>query len=120
MDMPCNQESLIQFRKLHHGPRMLLLPTPVTCHRANSGLKKKNNGGHPTPRLPRPGGDRLMLLAILMGQHISRCEMLEVVGRHRRARPHSGYRGFGGGLRHYRGRTWRNRESGDRGRWRSE
>ncbi len=79
MDMRMQAKKAEQFRKLHHGPRMLLLPNAWDV----ASARILEECGHPAIATTSAG--IAYSLGYPDGQHISRGEMLEVVGRIARA-----------------------------------
>jgi len=79
MDMCLQAEKAEQFRKLHHGPRMLLLPNAWDV----ASARILEECGHPAIATTSAG--IAYSLGYPDGQRISRGEMLEVVGRIARA-----------------------------------
>jgi 2-methylisocitrate lyase-like PEP mutase family enzyme len=79
MDLRVQAEKAEKFRKLHHGPRMLLLPNAWDV--ASGRILEEC--GHPAIATTSAG--IAYSLGYADGQHISRGEMLEVVGRIARA-----------------------------------
>lgn len=79
MDVRIQAEKAEQFRKLHHGPRMLLLPNAWDV----ASARILEECGHPAIATTSAG--IAYSLGYPDGQRISRDEMLEVVGRIARA-----------------------------------
>lgn len=79
MDVRKQAEKAEQFRKLHHGPRMLLLPNAWDV----ASARILEECGHPAIATTSAG--IAYSLGYPDGQHISRGEMLDVVGRIARA-----------------------------------
>jgi 2-methylisocitrate lyase-like PEP mutase family enzyme len=79
MDMRIQAEKAEQFRKLHHGPRMLLLPNAWDV----ASARILEECGHPAIATTSAG--IAYSLGYPDGQRISRGEMLEMVGRIARA-----------------------------------
>jgi len=79
MDMRIQAEKAEKFRKLHHGPRMLLLPNAWDV----ASARILEECGHPA--LATTSAGIAYSLGYPDGQRISRDEMLEVVGRIARA-----------------------------------
>ena len=79
MDMRMQAKKAEQFRKLHHGPRMLLLPNAWDV----ASARILEECGHPAIATTSAG--IAYSLGYPDGQRISRGEMLEVVGRVARA-----------------------------------
>jgi 2-methylisocitrate lyase-like PEP mutase family enzyme len=79
MDMRIQAEKAEQFRKLHHGPRLLLLPNAWDV----ASARILEECGHPAIATTSAG--IAYSLGYPDGQRISRAEMLEVVGRIARA-----------------------------------
>ncbi len=79
MDMRRQAEKAEQFRKLHHGPRMLLLPNAWDV----ASARILEECGHPA--IASTSAGIAYSLGYPDGQRISRGEMLEVVGRIARA-----------------------------------
>ena len=79
MDMRAQAEKAGQFRKLHHGPRLLLLPNAWDV----ASARILEECGHPAIATTSAG--IAYSLGYPDGQRISRGEMLEVVGRIARA-----------------------------------
>src|SRR5229473_2342987 len=79
MDMRVQAEKAEQFRKLHHGPRLLLLPNAWDV----ASARILEECGHPAMATTSAG--IAYSLGYPDGQRISRGEMLEVVGRIARA-----------------------------------
>ena len=75
MDMGMQAKKAEQFRKLHHGPRMLLLPNAWDV----ASARILEDCGHPAIATTSAG--IAYSLGYPDGQRISRGEMLEVVGR---------------------------------------
>ncbi len=75
MDMRMQAKKAEQFRKLHHGPRMLLLPNAWDV----ASARILEDCGHPAIATTSAG--IAYSLGYPDGQRISRGEMLEVVGR---------------------------------------
>jgi len=75
MDMSMQAKKAEQFRKLHHGPRMLLLPNAWDV----ASARILEDCGHPAIATTSAG--IAYSLGYPDGQRISRGEMLEVVGR---------------------------------------
>jgi 2-methylisocitrate lyase-like PEP mutase family enzyme len=75
MDLRAQADKAEQFRKLHHGPRMLLLPNAWDV----ASARILEECGHPAIATTSAG--IAYSLGYPDGQHISRGEMLEVVGR---------------------------------------
>src|SRR5713226_7889295 len=79
MDMRMQAKKAEQFRKLHHGPRLLLLPNAWDV----ASARILEECGHPAIATTSAG--IAYSLGYSDGQRISRGEMLEVVGRIARA-----------------------------------
>src|SRR5258708_12444072 len=79
MNVRVQAEKAEQFRKLHHGPRMLLLPNAWDV----ASARILEECGHPAIATTSAG--IAYSLGYPDGQSISRSEMLEVVGRIARA-----------------------------------
>src|SRR5258708_33897827 len=79
MEMRAQAEKAGQFRKLHHGPRLLLLPNAWDV----ASARILEECGHPAIATTSAG--IAYSLGYPDGQRISRGEMLEVVGRIARA-----------------------------------
>jgi len=79
MDMRKQAEKAEKFRKLHHGPRLLLLPNAWDV----ASARILEECGHPA--IATTGAGIAYSLGHPDGQRISRGEMLEVVGRIARA-----------------------------------
>src|SRR6266849_8369009 len=79
MNVRVQAEKAEQFRKLHHGPRLLLLPNAWDV----ASARILEECGHPAIATTSAG--IAYSLGYSDGQRISRGEMLEVVGRIARA-----------------------------------
>jgi 2-methylisocitrate lyase-like PEP mutase family enzyme len=79
MDIRIQAEKAVKFRKLHHGPRMLLLPNAWDV----ASARILEECGHPAIATTSAG--IAYSLGYPDGQRISRDEMLEMVGRIARA-----------------------------------
>src|SRR3981189_2540278 len=79
MDVRIQAGKAEKFRKLHHGPRLLLLPNAWDA----ASARILEECGHPA--IDTTSAGRAYSLRYPDGQRISRAEMLEVVGRIARA-----------------------------------